>query len=96
MTIDFTKQYKKQREKFRPWAIFMLVIMTALTIILPILAITIQIDKSFVMTYVAICVGLLILTVPSLIKASKCPNCKKYMGRDLSRFCPVCGVQIQK
>ena len=93
---NFTKQFAEQKTKFRPWAVLLLIDTVALTIILPILFFTIKLNKTFITAYITIFAVLIVVALPQVIKVSRCPNCKKYMGRDISKFCPVCGVQIQE
>ncbi len=93
---DFTKEFSNQKTNFRPWGILLLVSVLALLVVLPILFFVLKLVQAFLIIYILVFVILLILTLPKVIKLSKCPSCKKYMGRDVSKFCPVCGVQIQK
>lgn len=93
---DFTKEFEIRRKRFLPWAILILISVLGIIIILPILYATSDLDIKSLGIYGTIFAILLMLAINKVIQYSKCPNCKKYMGRDISKFCPICGVQIQK
>lgn len=92
---DFTKEFTAQKLKLRPWAILILATIVALVLVLPVLFVTLSFGMIFFTSYIALCIVVLLFSIPSVIKASRCPNCKKYLGRDISKLCPMCGVQIQ-
>lgn len=93
---DFTDKFAAQKAKLRPWAILVIVTIIAIIIVLPIMFFTSALDSTFLMVYITVCAIALLSAIPSFITLSRCPNCKKYMGRDISKHCPVCGVRIQK
>jgi len=93
---DFSKEFSKQRAKFFPYAIALAIMAFAIIIILPILFFIFSLSETFLIAYLIICLGILLVCIPSWLKTSTCPNCKKFMGRDLSKFCPVCGVRIKE
>ncbi|MFO8074366.1 MAG: hypothetical protein R6V85_21085 [Polyangia bacterium] len=47
------------------------------------------------MTWTIIVGGLLLalLAVP-IVRARRCPNCDRQMGREVGIFCPVCGARL--
>ena len=91
---DFSEEFIAQRVKMRPWAILIALVFLAIIVVLPLLFFTIGLSTTFFTIYVTVSAALLIIALPSVIKLSRCPSCKKYMGRDISKFCPVCGVKI--
>lgn len=93
---DFTKEFSTQRAKFLPYAIITSVTIFGIIIVLPVLFFILEFGKNFLTIYLAVCLGILLICIPSMILFATCPNCHKYMGRDLSKFCPVCGVKIRK
>lgn len=92
---NFTQEFALQRKKFRPWAILILLTVLALGVVLPLLFSVLTFSPTFFKTYITIGSVVLLFAIPSAIKYSKCPNCKKFMGRTISKFCPTCGAQIQ-
>ena len=93
---DFTKEFSAQRAMFRPWAI--LVVFNALAIIIGLPLVYFLLDPGE--TVIGVIGGVIVLvflaTIVPFIKASKCPACHNFMGREQGRFCPLCGVQIQE
>jgi len=92
--LDMSETYDKQRKKFRPWAIAFL-IWFLLIIVTPPLFWLIGVNLR---VYVQAIPFMLILLFPFAVKtyaASRCPACGKYMGRDFSAFCTVCGARIR-
>ncbi len=95
-TKDFTKEFALQRAKFKPWAILMIVCVLAIIVVLPILYFVIEFKETFLWIYLAAVLAPLSFTFYKTVQFARCPSCKKYMGRDISKFCSICGVQIQK
>lgn len=93
---DFTQEFAQQRKAFRHWALLILLTIIALGVVLPLLFSFLTLSLTFLKTYLTICVILLLFSFPAAIKYSKCPHCKKFMGRTVSKFCPNCGVQTHK
>lgn len=93
---DFIKEYSDITAKFKPTALLMFVALIGLIVILPILYFTINMDQQFLTIFVGACTIMLIFSIPAWLKVSKCPNCKKFMGREISKHCPNCGVQIKE
>ncbi|MBN2570638.1 MAG: hypothetical protein JXA68_00805 [Ignavibacteriales bacterium] len=91
---DFFSEFQQQLKKLRPWSFLMLFLFVAF-LIFSILIFTFELDP----IYLQILGGsILIIFIPLLfiyIKYSRCPNCKKFMGRDVGNFCPICGVKIR-
>jgi len=92
---DFSEEYSKQRAKFFPYAIVITIVLCVTVIILPILFFAFNVGKTFLTVFLTACSIVLLVCIPSWIRASTCPNCKKFMGRTPAKFCPICGVQIQ-
>ena len=93
---DFRQEFTTQRKKLRPWAILLLVLITFLLIVTPILFFVIELDKNLFTGYLTIFVILSLFILAKVVKLSKCPSCKKYMGRDIGKSCSNCDVKIQE
>ncbi len=93
---DFTKEFSAQRTTFRPWALLLGFNALAIIIGLPIVYVTLQPGETVLGLVLGVSALLLLATIPAFIKASKCPSCYKFMGREQGKFCPLCGVQIQE
>ena len=93
---DFIKEFSIRRKKFRPWAIFGIIAFLFAIVGAPILYLTWSVFGEIYTVYLTIILLLLIPVIYKMIQFSRCPSCKKYMGRDIGSFCTRCGVQIQK
>lgn len=92
---DFTQEFSAQKAKLRPWAILALVAVCAVLVVLPVLFGSLNLSREFVTIYWVVCAILLLSVIPAFIRASKCPNCRKFMGKKVSKNCSLCGVKIQ-
>lgn len=91
---DFSTEFQQQLKKLRPWSFVMLFLFLAF-LVLSLLIFTLGIDP----LYLQILGGIILISfIPLLfiyVKYSRCPSCKKFMGRDVGNFCPLCGVKIR-
>ncbi len=94
-TQNFIKEFSEQRKRFRPWAILVILCTLAIIVVVPILFFLIEITQQFIAVYFTIVIIPLVFGFYKTVQFTKCPSCKKYMGRDILKFCPICGVQIQ-
>lgn len=81
-------------KKYRPWTIVLL----GWFIILITGSFTILVLECTKLQYAYFLIAMLLLFVPiaiMTISTLRCPACSRFMGRDVSRFCPLCGVQIR-
>lgn len=91
---DFSEQYGRTLKAFRPWVISIL-----LWIVIffgGFIYIVTSFDAKYLLVFFVI---MCILAIPSgraILKASRCPSCKRFMGRDVGNFCPICGVRIRR
>ena len=92
---NFTQAFSEQKTKLRPYAITAAITTLAIILGLPILFF-LNGSATFLTVYLTMCVAILLGCLPSIIKASRCPNCHRYMGKAAGKFCPLCGVQLQK
>ena len=92
---DFVEEYRQQTQAFKPWAFVTLFIFVAIVLGLPIAFMIFEIGNVGIFIYILLCLLGLIAMLPVFIKVLKCPSCKKWMGRDVGKFCPLCGVRIR-
>lgn len=96
-TKDFTEEFNSRRKKFRPLAIVMVLYILIVLMVVPII---LAVAGAFTQT--SFCAYGLIAFIPGIfftvkaVKFMRCPNCNKYMGLALPKFCPLCGAHIQK
>lgn len=94
MDIDVSQQFKEQLKKVRVFAIlFFLVLMGAIGAALAV-ALTTG-EQSHVLYILLGMVVIMAFLVPPLIRATKCPNCSKYLGRTFGPHCHSCGAKIK-
>ncbi len=92
---NFTQAFSEQKTKLRPYAITASIATLAIIIGSPILFL-LNARATFLTVHLTIFLVILLACIPSIIKASHCPNCQKYMGKSIGKFCSLCGVQLQK
>lgn len=93
---DFSEEYSQTLKKTKPWSYVFISLFALLIFVTPALLIFFNHLENFVLVFVIVCFALLITVSVILVKAMICPSCKKFMGRDIGSFCPLCGVRIRK
>ncbi|MDD3740352.1 MAG: hypothetical protein PHH30_03850 [Bacteroidales bacterium] len=93
---DFSDQYREKVKKFKPWGILIFVDFVLIIVGLPFAYFVLSLNSTGILIYLVLCAILLLVCVPFLITTLKCPNCGKFMGRDIGKYCPLCGVKIRK
>jgi len=92
---DYTDEFSLQLKGYQPWALVLL----GWFIILIIGSFAILVLEYTIWLYTFFLIAMLLLFVPiafRTISTLRCPACRRFMGRDVSRFCPLCGVQIRR
>jgi hypothetical protein len=90
---DYSKIYQERQKKYRPFAYAffgdLLILVVGLLIMIKFGADVFLLQIfGFVMMLGIFVSGIL------LVPLMKCPKCKKFMGRDIGKFCAYCGVRI--
>lgn len=90
---DFSQQFQRQVSAVRPLTIAATVVGLA-TVALS-LAVLLVDRFAYLLTYILVtgAVLLAVLAVP-IVRAHRCPNCQKLIGRDVGIFCPLCGARL--
>ncbi len=92
---DYTEIYKHQLKRVKIPAIIFLMVLVLLLLGLPAFYIIFTPGSTGILFYLLACTFLAALALPRLVSVLKCPACKKWMGRDVGKFCPNCGVKIR-
>lgn len=91
---DFTSEFQLQLKKLRPWS-FLIVALFLLFLLATLIIFIFELE----ILYLQIISGIILTSfIPLLflfVKYLRCPNCKKFMGRNVGNFCPLCGVKIR-
>jgi hypothetical protein len=93
---DFTEEYSQTLKKSKPWSYVFILLFAILILVTPALFIFFDNIETFLLVFVIVCLILLLAVSIILVKAMICPSCRKFMGRDIGSFCPLCGVRIRK
>ncbi|HNQ68420.1 MAG TPA: hypothetical protein PKN32_08580 [Bacteroidales bacterium] len=93
---DFSNQYREQVKKFKPWGILIFVDFILIIAGLPFAYFVFNLNSTGIIIYLVFCALLLLVCVPFFINVLKCPNCGKFMGRDVGKYCSQCGVRIRE
>ena len=91
---DVSEAFNKQLREMRPYGIAFVVVIVGMFAGLAFVASTGSRDD-------LIWVGLpaVLLMVPlglPIFRAHRCPNCRRFMGRDVGRFCPLCSARLRR
>jgi hypothetical protein len=92
---DYSEEYKIQLKKGRVWALYTVLIFLLIIIGLPVSFFAFKLDQIGILIYLGVCLLVMIPAIPKIIALSKCPSCKKFMGKNPQTFCPLCGVRIR-
>lgn len=93
--VDVSEQFEAQIRRFRPWAIALLVLLGVL-FVAPIVMFACGANiRAIVVAAGGLLVAMLLLGRPA-IRASTCPACKRFMGREIGSFCPRCGARVRR
>ncbi len=87
--------FTKQREALRPWAIIMSLGTIAFFGAILLLYVLNMLTQDLFTMLLVLYTLLLLLSIPKVVSLSKCPSCKRYMGRDIATHCPHCKTKIQ-
>jgi len=90
---DVSHQFQRQVSAVRPLtaaatAVGILTVALGLAVLL--------VDRfAYLLTYILLGGAALLaaLAVP-IVRAHRCPNCQKLVGRDVGIFCPLCGARL--
>ncbi len=93
---DYIKEYDDIKAKYKPTALLSVLALIAVLVVLPILFFTIHITMTILGNFLIVCSIIILVSIPAWWKLSKCPACKKFLGRDIGKHCSSCGVQIQE
>ncbi|MCP4131340.1 MAG: hypothetical protein GY754_10195 [bacterium] len=92
---DFTVEYGMQLKRFRPWALY-LVIVLCIFLTGPFILLGLDVEPLTFEIFLMVCFMLLFPAILPVMKAVRCPACGGFMGRSPGSFCPLCAVQIRE
>ncbi|HPG73918.1 MAG TPA: hypothetical protein PLM49_06465 [Bacteroidales bacterium] len=92
---DYTEICKKQRKRVKIPAIIFLMVLVLILLGLPAFYIIFTPGSTGILLYLLACTLLAAPALPRLVSVLRCPACKKWMGRDVGKFCPNCGVKLR-
>ena len=99
--VDYADAYRHQVRKFRPYAMMLgAFILATLSYSLTVIYLWINgrvshdevADLSRIGTIIFAAV--ICLFIYPIYRARKCPNCNRFMGRNITNNCPLCGVKL--
>ena len=91
---DYAAAFKQQVKKYR-WYARGALALVLVTLIVPFILLAMDVSRETFGYFLAgVLVPIVLLVVP-IWKMNTCPACRKFMGRDVGSFCPVCGVRIR-
>ncbi|HPB84068.1 MAG TPA: hypothetical protein PK200_18690 [Spirochaetota bacterium] len=92
---DYTEAFSLQMRKFRPWGAAFFA-WFAVLIVGSFIVLAMECAMEHFLYFL---IAMLLLVVPLVLRtitALRCPACGRFMGRDVSKFCTLCGAQIRK
>ncbi len=90
---DVIEAFNKQLRKMRPYGIAFVVVILAMFAGLAVVVSTgTRDDLIWVLLPALLVMGPLGLPI---LRAHRCPNCQKFMGREVGRFCPMCAARLR-
>jgi hypothetical protein len=90
---DVSDRFQRQVGAVRPLTIAATAV--ALATVASSLAVLLIDRFAHLLTYILVSGAFLlaVLAVP-IVRAHRCPNCRKLIGRDVGVFCPLCGARL--
>lgn len=90
---DVSDQFQRQVGAVKPLTIVATAV--GLVTVASSLALLLLDRFAYLLTYILV-IGAFLLAVLAIpiVRAHRCPNCQKLIGRDVGIFCPLCGARL--